>query len=281
MSSISASITDPTDTRVSDLIEAGFGDTKLTNESQSFSSISTARNFGNADALIHGLNSSSDDAVFKDCGILSGSFSDKHFYDQDREYLKCDAVPWEDFVKVQRTSLATSENLPGASLSLATTTGACKFIKNENEPSVIMDCPSFDPSSEISGLGTCCDPEKKQQFGVSIGESTSFTSAAAGSRQGLEGSPNFLIDQVRTDTRCGLTGKAVLNFDSKTHTASQVTMYKSELPRWPLQMSPTEPQYWCQATGVTEDPFTRGGYDGMANQALSQRNSSPFPAFPG
>lgn len=290
MSTISTSIADSTDTRVSDLIEAGYGSTKLTDES--LSSISTVRNFGNADTLIHGLNSSSNDAVFKDCSILSGSFSDKHFYDRDSEYLKCDGVPWEDLVKVQRTNVATSENLPGASLSLATTAGACKFIKDENEPSVIMDCPNFDPSSEIPGLGTCCDTDRKQHLGLSVGESTDFTSAAAGPRQGLEGSPNFLIDlnqseqlpalsQVRNDTRCALTGKAVINFDTKTHTASQVTMYKSEVPRWPLQMSPAEPQYWCQATGVTEDPFTHSGYDGIQNQALSQRNTSPFSSFPG
>lgn len=295
MSSISTSIADSTDTRVNDLIEAGYGDTKLPNESRSLPSISTMRNFGNADTLIHGLNSSSDDAVFKDCSILSGSFSDKLFYDRNSEYLKCDGVPWEDLVKVQRTVVATSENLPGASLSLATTTtGACKFIKDENEPSLIMDtpCPHFDPSSEIPGLGICCETDRKQHLGLSVGESTGFTSTAAGPRQGLEGCPNFLIDlnqseqlpalsQVRTDTRCGLTGKAVINFDAKTHTASQVTMYKNEVPRWPLQMSPTEPQYWRQATGVTEDPFTHRGYDGIQNQALSQRNTSPFSAFPG
>lgn len=296
MSTTSTSIANSTDTRVSDLIEAGYGNTKLSNESPSLTCMSsTVRNFGNTDTLIHGLNSSSDDTVFKDCSILGGSFTEKHFYDRSSEYLKCDGVPWEDLIKVQRTNVATSVNLPSASLNIATTTGASKFIKDENEPSVIMDtsCPNFDLSSDISGRDTCYDTDRKQHMGLSDGEATGFTPAgAAGPRPGLEGSSNFLIDlnqseqltalsQVRTDSRSGLSGKAVINFDAKTHTASQVTMYKNEVPRWPMQTSPAEPQYWCQATGVTDDPFTHSGYDGIQNQALAQRNLSSFSSFPG
>uniref|UniRef100_A0A3Q1I2U3 Progesterone receptor n=1 Tax=Anabas testudineus TaxID=64144 RepID=A0A3Q1I2U3_ANATE len=286
---MSSSMADSTDTTVSDLIEAGYGTPKLSNESQSLSCMSTVRNFGNADTLIHGLNSSSNDAVFKDCDILSGSFSDKQFYDRNSEYLNSDGVPWEDLVKLQRTNVATSENLRGACFSVATTTGA-PFIKDETEPSVIMD--SFNQSSEISGLDTCCDSDRKRLLGLGDGESTCFTPAAAGPRQGLEGSPNFLIDlnqsdqlpvlgQVRPDSSCGFSGKGVINFDAKTHTASPVTMYKNEVARWPLQTSPAEPQFWCQATGVTEDLFTHTGYDGIQTQALSQRNPLPFSSFPG
>ncbi|XP_022617230.1 progesterone receptor [Seriola dumerili] len=292
MSTISTPIADSTDTRVSDLMEAGNSNSKLSNDSQSLTCMSSSvRNFGNGGTLIHGLNSSGDGAVFKDCNILDGSLATKHFYDRSGEYLKCDSVPWEDFVKVQRTNVATSESLSGASVSLSSTTGACKFIKDEKEPSVIMDtpCPTFEPSSEIFPLDTCCDTDRKQQLGLSGCESTSFRSTPAGPPPGLEGSPNFLIDlnqseqlsQVRTDSRCALSGKTSINFDANTHAASQQMMYKNEAPRWQMQTSPAEPQYWCQSAGVTEDPFTHRGYDGIQNQALSQRNPSPFSAFPG
>ncbi|XP_070761726.1 progesterone receptor isoform X2 [Enoplosus armatus] len=248
MSTISTSIADSTDTTVSDLIEAGFSNTK-SNEPESKTCMSSSvRNFGNTGALIHVLNSSGDGAVFKDCNILDGSLAAKHFYDRSSEYLKCDSVPWDEFVSVQRTNVASSESLPGASLSLSSTTGACKFIKDEKEPSVIMDtpCPNFDPSSEIPALDTCCDTDRKQQLGLSDGEA---------------------------DSRC--------NFDTNRHTTPQLTMYKNEVARWQIQTSPAEPQYWCQSAGVSEDPFIHSGYDGIQNQALSQRNPSPFSAFPG
>ncbi|GAA6232765.1 progesterone receptor isoform X1 [Lates japonicus] len=291
MSTISTPIADSTDTRVSDLIEAGFSKTKLSDDSQSLTCMSSSvRNFGHTGTLIHGMHPSGDGSVFKDCNILDGPLATKHFYDRSNEYLKCDSVPWEDFVKVQRTNVATSESLPGASVSLSSTTGACKFIKDEKQPSVIMDtpCPNFDPSA----LDTCCDTERKQQLGLGDGESTSFRAATASTRPGLEGSPNFLIDlnqpeqlpalsQVRTDSRCSLSGKAVINFDAHTHAASQQTMYKNEIPRWQMQTSLAEPQYWCQSAGVTEDPFAHSGYEVIQNQALSQRNPSPFSAYPG
>ncbi|XP_049432244.1 progesterone receptor isoform X1 [Epinephelus fuscoguttatus] len=291
MSTTNTSIADSTDTRVSDLIGADFINTKLQNESQSLTCLSsTVRNFGNAGAPFHGLNSSGEGAVFKDCATLDGSLAGKHFYDRSSEYLKCDGVPWEDFSKLQRTNVAESS----PNVSLSSTTGACKFIKDEKEPSVIMDtrCPNFVPSSEIPALDTCCDTDRKQQRGLSDVESSSFTPAATCPRPGLEGSPNFLIDlnqseqlpalnQVRTDSRYALSGKAVINFDTNLHAAQQVMMYKSELPRWQVQTSPAEPQYWSQCAGVTEDPFTHSSYDGIQSQTLIQRNSSPFSAFPG
>lgn len=286
MITISTSIADSTDTRVSELIEAGYS-TKLSNEPPSLTcmSPSSVRNYGNAGTLVHG-HSSGDGAVFKDCNMLDGSLAAKHFFGRGTEFLKCDSVPWEDFVKVQRTTVATSESLPGASLSLSSTTGACKFIKDENEPSVIMEspCPSFDPSSEIPDLDTCCDTDRKQ-LGLGDGESAVPTPA-------LEGSPNFLIDLnqseqmpllpnatlQRTDSRCGLSGKGVIEFDAAN---TQLAMYKPDVPRWQMQTSLGESQYWCHSAGMTEDPFPNNGYHGVQSQALTQRNLSPFTAFPG
>nr|XP_020470433.1 progesterone receptor isoform X1 [Monopterus albus] len=286
MGAISTSIADSTATRVSDLIEAGYSNTKLPTESHSLPcAASSVRNFGNADTLIHGLTSSGDGAVFKDCNIPDGSLPVKQFYDRSGEHLKCDGVPWEDLVKAQRTNVATSASLPGESLSLSTTTGACKFIKDENEPSMIMDthCPSFDPSSEIPALGACCDTDLKQQLGLSDGEPSNFMQSVAG--PGLEGSPNFLIDLNQSEhlpgqVRTNLSGKAVMNFDSKTHAHSQLTVYKNEASRWQMQTSPSDPQYWCQTAVVPETPFTSSGYDGLQSLSLCQKNPSPFSVFP-
>ncbi|XP_035009735.2 progesterone receptor [Hippoglossus stenolepis] len=275
MSSMCVSIVDSTDTRVGDSSEAGYVNIKLSSEAQALTCMpSSVRNFANGGgALIHGLHSSVEGAVFKDCNLLDAS---KHFYDRGSEFLKCNNVQWEDFVKVQRTDVATSDSLPGA-----LTTGAYKFIKDEKEPSGIMEtpCPNFDPSPEIPAL-----------LGLGGVEATRFRPAGtAAPRPVLDASPSFLMDlnhpeqlpalgQVRADSRCGSSGKTGINFDANIHAAAQQSMYKTEVARWQM---PAESQYWCQSAGVTEDPFTLGGYEGIQTQALTQRNHSPFPAFPG
>lgn len=289
MSNANTSIADSTDARQGDLIEAGYSNPKLPNESQSLIYMSSSvRNFANGGTVIHGPNSSGEGVLFKECKMLDDSLVAKHFYGRNSEYLKCDSVaPWDDFANVQGTNVAPSESLPEGSLSLSSAAGACKFIKDEKEPSVIMDtaCPSFDPSSDIHALDSCCDTNRKQQLGLD-GESTSFPPGAAGPR-----SPNFLMDlsqseqlqaqgQVRTDPRCGFSGKPVINFEANKHSGLQLTMYRNEVPRWQTQASPADPPYWCQ-TGVTEDPFIHSGYDGIQNHAVTQRNPSPFSAFPG
>ncbi|XP_074536177.1 progesterone receptor isoform X2 [Halichoeres trimaculatus] len=293
MSTISTSMADSTDTRVSELIEAVYSSNKLSEESQSLTCMSSSvRNFGNAGTLVHGINSTGEAAGFKDCTILDGSIAEKHFCDRSSDYVKCDNVTWEDLLNVQRTNVAPSENL--TSLSLSSMNGACKFIKDEQEPSVIMGTPSpnFDQSAELPVLDSCCDSDTKQQLGFRDEEQPSFPPGASGSRPGLGGSPNFLIDlnqagqlpalsQGRADSRCSVPGKSVIHFDGNTHTSMQMTMFKSEVPRWQMQASPPEPQYWCQPAGGTEDPFTHSGYDVIQSQALTQRNASPFSTFPG
>jgi len=290
-SNSNASTADSTDSGVSDLIDAGYrSNSKLSVESRSLSGMSSVRNFGNVGTLMHGLNSSADCAVFKDCNLTDASLAAKQFYDRNSEYLKNDNVPWEDYVKVRRTNVATSES--GASSSLSSTSAACKFIKDEKEPSVIMDtpCPSFNPSPEISALEPCCNTDSKQHLGLGEGESTSFPQIIAVPRPGLEGSPNYamdlnqseqLVNPVRTDSRCALSGKALINFDANTQSAAQQTMFKIEASRWQMQTSPAEPQFWCQSTGVTQEPFTASNYDGIQNQTLSQRNPTQFSGFPG
>ncbi|XP_034024371.1 LOW QUALITY PROTEIN: progesterone receptor [Thalassophryne amazonica] len=239
MSAISSSLADSTDTRASEFIEAGFSNTKLAHDPLTCVS-SSARHFGAAGA---------GDGVF--CDALGAPLAAKHFYDRGGEYVKCDSVPWEDFGKVPRAELITSE-----SLVLPST---CKFIKDEKDSCVIMDapCPTFDPSADMSAV----DADRKQH----VGESSSFVPAA-----GLAGSQNFLMDlnqseplnQVRTESRCAAVS---------AHPA----------PRWQLHASPPESQYWGQSTGAPENPFTHTGYEGIQTPGLSQRNPSPFSTFPG
>uniref|UniRef100_A0A3B5LTV6 Progesterone receptor n=1 Tax=Xiphophorus couchianus TaxID=32473 RepID=A0A3B5LTV6_9TELE len=159
MSAISTtSIADSTDSKVSDLTDAGY--------SRSVKVV--ARNLGNLDPLIHGLNSSGDCTVYKDCNSIEASVSAKQSYDSNSDYIKSGCVPWEELVKLHRSSASLSES--AANLSLSSTSGACKFIKDEKEPAVIMDtpCPKFDTSSEIRTLDTCCETDSKQHLGLEV-----------------------------------------------------------------------------------------------------------------
>lgn len=276
MSDISAPIVDSTDT-VSESMENGYNNTKATHDVHFLTPL---RNFGSTGTLVHGLNVSGGETVFKDCNLLDAQASAKHFLERSREYAKCDPVPWEDFVK--RTSV--SSNQP---LSLST---SCKYIKDEKEPSVIMDnpCARFDSPVDMSALDTCCEPQRKAQLARSEEEPNRFSVP-----QPLqEGSPNFLIDlnqpdplnQVRNESRCVLSGKPLVSFDVSAHTSPpqhQQAMFKSEVSRWPMHTTPTEPQFWCQSTGVTEEPYTHSPYEGIHNQSLVPRNPSPFSTFPG
>uniref|UniRef100_A0A672FFT8 Progesterone receptor n=1 Tax=Salarias fasciatus TaxID=181472 RepID=A0A672FFT8_SALFA len=264
MNSVNTSNSDSTEARVSDLIEAGFSrsNNKVSNEPRAVNCVPlSVRNFGTGGAPIHAPN---DCAVFKDCSVLDAPLAAKHFYDRSSEYLKCDSA-------------------------LPATNAACKFIKDEKEPSVITETTgsNFEPAPDLCALDTCCNPERKQQLALGGMESAAF---APTPRPTMEGSPNFLIDlhqpeqlgnSVRTDSRCALPGKPVLNLDANTQAHAQLSMYRSELPRWQMQPSPAETQFWCQSAGVPEEPFTPGSYDGIQNQNLSQRNLSPFPGFPG
>uniref|UniRef100_A0A8C5G9A5 Progesterone receptor n=1 Tax=Gouania willdenowi TaxID=441366 RepID=A0A8C5G9A5_GOUWI len=254
-----STLAETTDTKAVDVIESGNGRPKLSNDARSC--LSSVRNFAQINAP---NNSSGECAVFRDCNDAS-AFSSKHFY----PYSKCDSgSSWEDLVKVQRTNAAAT----GASESLS---GSCKFIKDEKEQFGIMDAPgaTFDPPApgDVCALESCCEPERKQ---LDQGEVVGLSS------------PHFLMDlnqnQTQTDSsRCpGSSGKALINFDGNTLANAQLMMYKSEAPRWQVQSSPTD-QFWCQSTGVNEDPFNTSSFDGIQNQILAQRNPSPMSAFPG
>ncbi|KAF7662848.1 hypothetical protein LDENG_00225290 [Lucifuga dentata] len=251
MNTITSSIADSTYTRVSDLTEAGYSNTKLSKEVKSLACTSSSvRNFGTFGTLRgHGSSSSGDGETYKDCNVVDGSPAAK-YYDRADEYLKAETASWEDYSKVPRANVAASE-----SLRLSSTSGVCKFIKDEKEPTVIMDtpCPNFDPSSEIPALDTY-DPSRKQQLALDLSQS-----------------------EVRTDSRCALSSK--VNFDPVANAVCQLPMYKNKHQRWTTQISPAEPQFW--SAGGPEDPFQQGAYEALQNPALSQRNPSPYSAFSG
>uniref|UniRef100_H2U8X4 Progesterone receptor n=1 Tax=Takifugu rubripes TaxID=31033 RepID=H2U8X4_TAKRU len=288
MSGFITSAADSTDTRMSNL--AGHHN-KISMEPQSVACMSSSvRNFGEGSAPIH-----DDRGAFRDCNILDDSLVGKHFYDRNSEFLKCDNVAWEDLINIQETNGSSSETLPGTSLRMPSKTGACKFIKDERDASVLMDsaCPNFEPSPDIPALDTCCDTDKKQQLGLSGAESTSFPAVSpAPPRPGLDGLPNFLVDlnqpeqlraagQKKAESRCDYPGKAAASFDTNRPSVAHLSMYNGDVTRWTNQTSLAEPQYWCQPAGLTEDAFLHNAYDGIQNQTAAQRNLSSLSAFPG
>lgn len=282
MSGFVTSAADSTASRMTDSAEAGYPK-KMSTQSVTCLS-SSVRHFGDGGAPIQ-----DDCGAFKDCAVLDQSLVGEHFYDRNSEFLKCDNMAWEDLMNG-----SAPETLPSTSLRPPPKTGACKLIKDERDASGLINaaCPNFDPSPDLSALDTCCDTDKKQQLGLSCAESPSFPAVPrAPLRPGLDGFPNFLVDvnqaeqlrapgQMRTDSRCVYSGKAAVTFDTNRASVQHLSVYNSDVPRWPTQTSLAEPQYWCQPAGLTEDPFLQNTHDGMQNQAAAQRNLSTLSAFP-
>lgn len=249
--------------QAANVTEAVFGSNMLPDEPQSLTCMSAARHYGAAGAAIHGLTPGT---------ILADPLVTKHFYDRGGgggEFGKCGGAAWEDF--------ASAESLPGATPSLSTA-GACKFIKDEKEPTVIVNrdgvCPNFDPPPDVAALD--CD-RKQQPGGPGDGESAvSFTPRPTG----LDTSPSFVMELDQPDSRCGFSGRSPANFDAGRNPAQQLAVFKNEAPRW--QTPTADSQFWCQVpAAMTEDPFVQSGYEGGQGQPVAQRNLSPSFAFPG
>ncbi|XP_054651029.1 progesterone receptor isoform X1 [Dunckerocampus dactyliophorus] len=242
-----------------DIIEGGYTDMKPPSEPQS--------SYGDAAAASRQSVSSSGDAFLLEAPRLY----------QRADFLKCDSSPWDHFVKVQEPSLSASESLDqaGTGSSLAPPAAACKFIKDEQEASVIMDaaCPTFDQPPDA--LVTCCQGDRKQtQFGFGDLEYARF--APVGPRPTQESSPNFLSQLNQAEQQRGaLPGKGTFHLDPTT--PAHPAVYKSEVPRWQVPLVPAEPQFWCQPT---EDQFTQA-YNGVHAPAMVHRNQTPFSAFHG
>uniref|UniRef100_A0A8C8FVN6 Progesterone receptor n=1 Tax=Oncorhynchus tshawytscha TaxID=74940 RepID=A0A8C8FVN6_ONCTS len=310
---LSSDVTDSSK-RASYLIEkykdVGFGQPrKFSKEPQSQVCMSSVvRSFGNVGTLgAAPPGSSNNSAMFKDCTVRdNASLINKAFYDRS------DPVRWtevrgiegvKDSTLPQPIPTVTHESLQRAATNMISTpssttaTGVCRIIKDEKEPSLIMEtpCPDFDLTANIPTLETCYESERKQQpLGFLDDSAASFPTSAPGQQVLLDCSPNFLVDlnqndqmstvpQVRADSR-GVPfpthpGKGMLSFDVMSSNGQgpqqHLMIYKSEMPRWSIQTSPTHSSFWCQSSGVSEDQYPHHGYsspDGIHTSALLQRS---------
>lgn len=190
------------------------------------------------------------------------------------------------------TNAAASEGLQGKTPT--STTGVCKFIKDEEEPSLIMDAPftDFDVTADLPTLNACfIERKNKLEY---VKELAHFPSSATG--EALDGASNLLADlnqtdqfsivpQIRSDSRATLGGKGMVNFDMtrSTEPPQHLMIYSNEIPRWSIQTSSTESQFWCQSAGVAEQRYTPGytSPDGIHGTALLQRSPTTFSAYAG
>uniref|UniRef100_A0A4W5LZV4 Nuclear receptor domain-containing protein n=1 Tax=Hucho hucho TaxID=62062 RepID=A0A4W5LZV4_9TELE len=297
---LSSGVTDSSKT-VSYLIEkyadVGFGrPRKFSKEPQSQVCVSSVvRRFGNVGTLCAAPpGSSNNSAMFKDGTVRdNASLINKTYYDRS------DPVSWTEVCGLEGGKEST---LPSSATATGATgaTGVCRIIKDEKEPSLIMEtpCPEFDLTANIPTLDTCYDSERKQQqLGFMDDTATSFPTSAPGQQHQqllLDCSPNFLVDlnqndqmttvpQIRTDSR-GVSvpthpGKGMLSFDVMSSNGQgpqqHLMIYKSEMPRWSIQTSPTQSPFWCQSSGVSEDQYPHHGYsspDAIHTSALLQRS---------
>ncbi|XP_077421888.1 progesterone receptor [Vanacampus margaritifer] len=228
---------------------------------------------GGGDYAAAGLPpSQSDGSVFRDCAnLLDAPQEEQQEQEQqdDTPYERgSDFLKWQHFVKDNTAQV-------GSSMS-------SKFIKDEQEASVIMEapCPAF------QALDGCSQGGRKQPH-YGFGEPECARFAPAGPRPAQEASPNFLAhinpaEQMPQQSQA-MAGKcaAALHLDASAPSPAHLAVYKSEVARWQVPaVGPGvgEAQFWCQPAGVTEDPF---GYNGMHSQAVAQRNHTPFNAFAG
>uniref|UniRef100_A0A6Q2ZAZ3 Progesterone receptor n=1 Tax=Esox lucius TaxID=8010 RepID=A0A6Q2ZAZ3_ESOLU len=287
MDTVSASSSESTDSSktVSHLIEnyedVGFGPPgKLPNEPQSPGYISTALlSFGNAVALCASPRASfTTSSMFKDCTVSEqSSIITKSYFDRS------DSVSWTEMCDISRAKESMVPQLVSAANLTPSLNSANFHIKDEKEPSQIMKSPEFDLTTNIPSLGTRYDPDSKQQQLRFMDDSHKLGL--------LDSSPRFLdlnqngqmstVSQTRTDSRVvpNHHGKGMTNFDAMSSSGQgppqHLMIYRSEMPRWSIQTSPTQSPFWCQSTGVSEDQFPQHGYpspDGIHTSALLQRS---------
>ncbi|CAL8348836.1 unnamed protein product [Arctogadus glacialis] len=314
MDAVSTSLADSTESRdnttISNLNDMGFSHVK----SPALTCVSTAvRHFGNIGTLLHQGAPLLDHDGYKECPLVDHPLALKqHSYGRVEEHLKTDNmnISWADYVKVPRAKESTVQRLQAQRASTAT----CKFIKDEKEPSLIMDHPGgpgFGLPTEMAALDAFYDVEKKQPPPGFADDASSFTSTSS---QGIEGSPNFLVElnplapvvlpQVRTELRGGQPSKGIMpNFDAhmtnahahaqqqqhhhlqqqqqqqQHHHLQQLMVYKNEVPRWSFPTgNAADAQFWSQSAGLSDDLYPYGAHGASP---ASQRHSPSYSTFPG
>ena len=318
MDAVSTSLADSTESRdnttIGELSDMGFSHGK--SPASTCVSTTTVRHFGNIGTLLHQGAPLLDLDGYKECPLVDHplALKQQHYFGRVEEHEKTDNMnmSWADYVKVPRAKESTVHRLQRASIA------TCKFIKDEKEPSLIMDHPGgppgFDLPTEMAALGTFYEVEKKQPPLVFADDASSFTSTSS---QGIEGSPSFLVDlnqqdplapvvlpQVRTELRSGPPSKGImLNFDAHMtkahaqqqhhhhqqqqqqqqhqlhHQQQQLMVYKNEVPRWTFPNgNAAETHFWSQSAGLSDDLYPYGAHGASP---ASQRNSPSYSTFPG
>ncbi|KAI4891382.1 hypothetical protein NFI96_025939 [Prochilodus magdalenae] len=206
------------------------------------------------------------------------------------ELLKLEAGEWSD---ITDNILQFTDARDSAEGSVPSGASMRKFIKDESEPSLIMEptqpSANFQLASSIVNLEGF-DSDRKEPSAV-LEDSTALLVAAGGLHAGVDSSTDFLIDlnqpnspgpfsQLRGDSRLVPAAKAMLNLDVVNAPSPQhLLMCKSEVGRW--QHSPAE--FWCQSARVGEEMHGQSGYagpDGLQGSGFGQR-STVYGGFPG
>lgn len=236
-----------------------------------------------------------DNTVLKDSTATDKMFSNKRYNDRPDDYIKSEHSPWIPSKVFQKHSVSP-ESSQSSSASIASQGEMCKFIKDEKEPSLIMDPrgSDFDMTSNVSSMNSCYNNVKKQQFDFMV-DVPSFPNYSSGQQVVLSSSPTIFVDlnqsnarqpfsEIRSDSAC-VSGKGMQNYDVINTQPSQqhLFMCKNEMSRWPLQPSAADSQTWCQPSGMSEEQQHQAAYpslDGI-NAGFLQRSSNTYNTFSG
>ncbi|KAL2096683.1 hypothetical protein ACEWY4_008831 [Coilia grayii] len=232
----------------------------------------------------------SDSVILKDFTTADKMFSSKSYNEGTDDYVKSSHSPWIPNKLFQTKQ--SPESSQSSSASTASQGEMCKFIKDEKEPSLIMDpCGSdFDATSNVPVMNSCFNNGKKAQFDFMV-DVPSFPSYNAGQQVVLSSSPTIFVDLNQSTTRQpfsdirGDSGKGMANYDMINTQSSQQHLFvcKSEMPRWPLQQSSADGQVWCQSVEVTDEQHHPVAYPSpdSFNAGYLQRSPHTFNTFSG
>lgn len=291
MDSINSTVVDPCKgKRVNDFIEKYTdvgGDHVVGKEPETTVCISSSlSSFGNVTTLCAEPESISESVVVKGITARDKMFTNKSYND---DFVKSEHDPW---ISSQAFQMKPSVSPESSQSSSASQGEMCKFIKDEKEPSLIMDArgSDFDITSNISTMNSCYSNGKKQQFDFMV-DVPSFPNNTTGQQVVLSSSPTIFVDlnqsnarqpfsEMRSESGC-VSGKGIINYDVINTQSSQQHLFvcKNEVSRWPLPSSSADSQVWCQSVGMTDEqaPYSPDGI----HAGYLQRSSHTYNTYSG
>uniref|UniRef100_A0A8C1TT33 Progesterone receptor n=1 Tax=Cyprinus carpio TaxID=7962 RepID=A0A8C1TT33_CYPCA len=257
MDDVNTSLADSTEMRtgISSLME------KFTDECFGHGRVSE-RNFGDAGSLRSSAPGSSSDALDQ-LSLLDLPLGTKTYTDHMDDFLKVESGQWSAKALLPKESNVSE----------------CSFIKDENEPSLIMEPPNtdFDLGLNISALESCYDQAEKKQQCEFIEESSALLSSQAAQQVVVDSSSNFQLDMTQSTVvlppprRVSPSlGRGMLNFDG---TSAATMMPKTDISKW---ISPKDSPFWYQSTTMNEEQAGYSSPDGFIS-----RSHTVYTAFPG